>query len=133
VLVCKSAGNRRVQYILLSNTRALYSVVMFGKAITYDGQFIERALSNIHHGPDRHYAVEQHADHQHEQRQLVTVTFHLTASASGSAPIELTHIEVINGPTIITELDDGQGMFTLSPAPTNSFNPQIDCMVTLTR
>jgi len=37
----------RVQYILLSNTRALYSVVMFGKGITYDGQFIERALSSI--------------------------------------------------------------------------------------
>ena len=61
---------------------------------------------------------------------LVTITFHLTAPGSGSAPIELTHIEAIIGPTVITELEDGQGMFTLSPAPTNSFNPQIDSVVT---
>jgi hypothetical protein len=37
----------RVQYILLTNTRSLYSVFLFGKGITHDGQFIERALSNI--------------------------------------------------------------------------------------
>ena len=37
----------RTQYILLSNTRSLYSVVMYGKGITDDGHFIERALSNI--------------------------------------------------------------------------------------
>jgi hypothetical protein len=37
----------RAQYILLSNTTSLYSVVMFGKGITFDGQFIERALSSI--------------------------------------------------------------------------------------
>jgi len=37
----------RAQYILLSNTRSLYSVVMFGKGITDDNLFIQRALSNI--------------------------------------------------------------------------------------
>lgn len=37
----------RTQYILLSNTKTLYSVVTFGKGITTDWQFIERALSSI--------------------------------------------------------------------------------------
>jgi len=37
----------RTQYILLSNTMSLYSVVMFGRGITHAGQFIERAMSEI--------------------------------------------------------------------------------------
>lgn len=37
----------RTQYILLSNTKTLYSVVTFGKGITNDSHFIERALSSI--------------------------------------------------------------------------------------
>ncbi len=37
----------RTQYILLSNTRSLYSTVLYGKGITNDRQFIERALSSI--------------------------------------------------------------------------------------
>jgi hypothetical protein len=37
----------RTQYILLSNTVSLYSVVMYGRGITHDGKFIERALSEI--------------------------------------------------------------------------------------
>jgi hypothetical protein len=37
----------RTQYIILSNTKSLYSTVMFGKGITNDSQFIERALSSI--------------------------------------------------------------------------------------
>jgi hypothetical protein len=37
----------RSQYILLSNTKSLYSTVMHGKGITNDSNFIERALSNI--------------------------------------------------------------------------------------
>ncbi len=37
----------RTQYILLSNTKSLYSMVMHGKGITNDSQFIERALSSI--------------------------------------------------------------------------------------
>ena len=37
----------RTQYILVSNTKSLYSTVLFGKGITNDGQFIERALGSI--------------------------------------------------------------------------------------
>ena len=37
----------RTQYIILSNTRSLYSCVVYGKGITNDGVFIERALSCI--------------------------------------------------------------------------------------
>lgn len=37
----------RTQYIIMSNTKSLYSVVMFGAGITNDSKFIERAMSNI--------------------------------------------------------------------------------------
>ncbi len=37
----------RTQYILLSNTKSLYSTVMTGQGITNDRRFIERALSSI--------------------------------------------------------------------------------------
>lgn len=37
----------RTQYILLSNTASLYSVVMFGRGIKHDGLFIDRALDAI--------------------------------------------------------------------------------------
>jgi hypothetical protein len=37
----------RTQYILLTNTKSLYSTVLYGKGITDDGQFIERAFSTI--------------------------------------------------------------------------------------
>ena len=37
----------RTQYIILSNTASLYSCVMYGKGITDDSRFIERALSTI--------------------------------------------------------------------------------------
>lgn len=37
----------RTQYIFLSNTKSLYSTVMYAKGITNDSHFIERALSNI--------------------------------------------------------------------------------------
>src|ERR1700734_1699777 len=37
----------RTQYILVSNTKSLYSMVLFGKGITDDSTFIERALSNL--------------------------------------------------------------------------------------
>ena len=37
----------RTQYIILSNTKSLYSTVMYGKGITNDSHFIERALSGI--------------------------------------------------------------------------------------
>jgi hypothetical protein len=35
----------RVQYIIVTNTAALYSVVMFGRGITDDNEFIQRTLS----------------------------------------------------------------------------------------
>ncbi len=38
---------RRTQYILLSNTKSLYSTVLPGKGITSGSAFIERALSGI--------------------------------------------------------------------------------------
>jgi len=37
----------QTQYIIMSNTASLYSCVMFGKGITDDSRFIERALSTI--------------------------------------------------------------------------------------
>lgn len=37
----------RTQYILLSNTKSLYSTVMYGKGITDDRRFIERALGSL--------------------------------------------------------------------------------------
>ena len=37
----------RTQYIILSNTKSLYSCVMYGAGITNDSMFIERALSTI--------------------------------------------------------------------------------------
>ena len=37
----------RTQYILLSNTKSLYSTVIYGKGLTDDGQFIDRAMSSI--------------------------------------------------------------------------------------
>lgn len=37
----------RTQYIIMSNTKSLYSCVMYGKGITDDSQFIRRALNTI--------------------------------------------------------------------------------------
>lgn len=37
----------RAQYIIVANTKSLYSVVMYGKGITDGGVFIDRALSNL--------------------------------------------------------------------------------------
>lgn len=37
----------RTQYIILTNTKSLYSVVMYGKGSSNDSHFIERSLSNI--------------------------------------------------------------------------------------
>lgn len=37
----------RTQYIILSNTKSLYSCVIYGKGITDDSVFIERAFSTI--------------------------------------------------------------------------------------
>ncbi len=37
----------RTQYILLTNTKSLYSTVMYGKGIANDSRFISRALDSI--------------------------------------------------------------------------------------
>jgi len=37
----------RTQYLLVSNTRSLYSTVMYGRGVTTDSHFIERALGGI--------------------------------------------------------------------------------------
>jgi hypothetical protein len=37
----------RTQYIVLNNTKSLYSTVLYGKGLTSDSHFIERALSSI--------------------------------------------------------------------------------------
>jgi len=37
----------RTQYIIMSNTKSLYSCVMYGRGITNDSRFTERALSTI--------------------------------------------------------------------------------------
>jgi hypothetical protein len=37
----------RTQYILLSNTKALYSTVLYAKGITNDGVFIDSALTSL--------------------------------------------------------------------------------------
>ena len=40
-------GANRTQYILVSNTKSLYSTVMFGKGVTNGRDFVERALSSL--------------------------------------------------------------------------------------
>jgi hypothetical protein len=37
----------RVNHVILTNTRSLYSVLMLGRGITNEGQFVERALTCI--------------------------------------------------------------------------------------
>jgi len=37
----------RTQYIIISNTKSLYSCVMYGRGLTNDSVFIERALNSI--------------------------------------------------------------------------------------
>jgi hypothetical protein len=44
---CHLFAADRTQYIMLTNTTSLYSCVMYGKGITDDSRFIERALSTI--------------------------------------------------------------------------------------
>ena len=38
---------QRTQYIILTNTASLYSIVMYGRGITNDKNFIRKALSNM--------------------------------------------------------------------------------------
>jgi len=63
---------------------------------------------------------------------LVTIDFHPTGAGSGQARFELVASVTPNGQYVMTELEDTQGTFTLTPAPTNGFDPRIDGMATLT-
>jgi hypothetical protein len=44
---CHLFTANRTQYIIMSNTPSMYSCVMYGKGITYESIFIQRALSTI--------------------------------------------------------------------------------------
>jgi hypothetical protein len=72
---------------------------------------------------------------------LVTIDFHqvddgeprgVSRRLPASAPILLVASVSPNGQYFATELEDAQGTFTLTPAPTNGFDPRIDAVVTLT-
>jgi uncharacterized repeat protein (TIGR03803 family) len=62
---------------------------------------------------------------------LVTIDFHPTGTITEPAPFELVASADPNGQYVATELEDAQGTFTLSPAPTNGFDPRIDGVVAL--
>jgi len=72
---------------------------------------------------------------------LVTIDFHqadhgepsgVSRRIPGSAAIALVASVSPNGQYVATELEDAQGTFTLTPAPTNGFDPRIDGVVFLT-
>ena len=44
---CHLFSADRTQYVIMTNTQSLYSCVMYGKGITDDSRFIERALSTM--------------------------------------------------------------------------------------
>src|SRR6476659_4482047 len=44
---CNLFTTNRTQYILVSNTKSLYSCVLYGKGISNDCVFIDRVLSSI--------------------------------------------------------------------------------------
>jgi hypothetical protein len=73
---------------------------------------------------------------------LVTIDFHpidigepngVNRRVPGQAPIELVaSVNPSGQQVVLTELEDAQGTFTLTPAPTNGFDPRIDSVVFLT-
>jgi len=71
---------------------------------------------------------------------LVTIDFHPVKASggrqppgdSGQAQFALVAYVTPNGQYFPTELEDTQGAFILTPAPTNSFDPRIDGVVFLT-
>ncbi len=62
---------------------------------------------------------------------LITIEYHRTGTTAGPVPFELVASADPNGQYVATELEDAQGIFTLSPAPTNDFDPHIDGLVML--
>jgi hypothetical protein len=68
---------QRVQYVIMTNTKSLYSMVMYGRGITDDNQFVQRALS---------YMSEFMTDDGHEflfQRFIVPRTGRISFSKMG--------------------------------------------------
>jgi hypothetical protein len=72
---------------------------------------------------------------------LVTIDFHpvgygepsgVSRRVSGSGKIALVASVSPNGQYVPTELEDAQGAFSLTPAPTNGFHSRLDEIVTLT-
>jgi hypothetical protein len=74
----------RAQYIILTNTKSLYSTVMFGKGITNDSNFIERALGSIREFME--YDRQEFVYHQFIAPASATVQFGkaLDRSVTGS-------------------------------------------------
>jgi hypothetical protein len=64
---------------------------------------------------------------------LVTIVFHRTAAAaSGTTTIDVASAVNPDGDGVLyTQVGDSQGPYTLSPAPTDGYNPQIDGVVEL--
>jgi hypothetical protein len=64
---------------------------------------------------------------------LVTIVFHRTAAAaSGTTTIDLVSAVNPDGAGVLeTQVDDSQGPYTLTPAPSDAFDPQIDGIVDL--
>jgi hypothetical protein len=64
---------------------------------------------------------------------LVTIDFHRSGlAAAGTTTIDLVNSVNPNGHgSIYTEVGDDLSNYTLSPAPTNAYNPQIDGLVTV--
>jgi uncharacterized repeat protein (TIGR03803 family) len=63
---------------------------------------------------------------------LVTIDFHPRGSFSGSAAFKLVASANPNGEVVTTALEDAQGTFTITPAPSNNFDSRIDGLVQLT-
>lgn len=74
----------RTQYIILSNTASMYSCVMYGKGITDDSRFIERALTTIREFMEDD--GEQFAYRKHIKSDAESVSFAkaLNRSVTGS-------------------------------------------------
>jgi hypothetical protein len=64
---------------------------------------------------------------------LVTIVFHRSdLAASGTTTIDLVpSVEPSGSGVIYTQVGDGQGLYTLAPAPSDGYDPQIDSLVSL--
>ena len=64
---------------------------------------------------------------------LVTIVFHRTdAAASGTTTIDLVpSVDPAGSGVIYTQVDDDLGPYTLTPAPSDAYDPQIDGLVSL--